>query len=142
LVPPLSLRNPLCLVNYYLSVTDFAKTHKRTEPMLLRRTAKLTLWLASVEMWSAVAAIAAPAPPAPQAALFESFVDLPSARQNAILGEIVGNGCVVKTATFRGLQDTDTALWRVDCTDGQKYDVEIHPDEEDHPTLVENCLRE
>jgi hypothetical protein len=58
----------------------------------------------------------------------QKFVDLPAAEQAAILGDIVGHGCMVSTASLEGLKPDGSARWFVGCVNGQRYELEINSD--------------
>jgi hypothetical protein len=53
---------------------------------------------------------------------------LPPSKQAAILGQVVGEGCVGKTAFYQGDSNDGSAFWNVRCTNRQSYSVMISPD--------------
>jgi hypothetical protein len=53
---------------------------------------------------------------------------LTPSKQAEILGQIVGEGCVGKTAFYQGSDSDDYAMWNVRCTNRRSYSVMISPD--------------
>ena len=54
------------------------------------------------------------------------------AAQAAMLGKVVGTGCVGRTAFYMGIGETgfakDKAFWSLRCSDGREFEVEVDPD--------------
>ena len=48
--------------------------------------------------------------------------------QAFLLGKIVQEGCSGNRAFYMGMDKEHDAFWSVGCTNGQSYEVEVHPD--------------
>jgi hypothetical protein len=56
------------------------------------------------------------------------LIAMPADQQAAVLGRVVGEGCVGASALFKGMEPGNEADWRVRCTNGKSYGVSISPD--------------
>jgi hypothetical protein len=58
----------------------------------------------------------------------DMLIAMPADRQAAVLGHVVGEGCVGASALFKGMEPGNQADWRVRCANGRSYGVSISPD--------------
>jgi hypothetical protein len=58
----------------------------------------------------------------------DMLIAMPADQQAAVLGHIVGEGCVGASALFKGMEPGNTADWSVRCANGRNYGVSISPD--------------
>jgi hypothetical protein len=56
------------------------------------------------------------------------LIAMPADQQAAVLGRVVGEGCIGASALFKGMEPGNEADWRVRCTNGKSYGVSISPD--------------
>jgi len=53
---------------------------------------------------------------------------MPADQRAAVLGRVVGEGCVGASALFKGMEPENKAGWSVRCMNGKSYGVWISPD--------------
>jgi hypothetical protein len=56
------------------------------------------------------------------------LIGMPADEQAAVLGHVVGEGCIGASARFKGMEPGNAADWSVRCTNGRSYSVSISPD--------------
>jgi hypothetical protein len=69
--------------------------------------------------------------------IHDLLVAMPADQQAAVLGRVVGEGCVGASALFKGMEPGNAADWRVRCTNGKSYGVSISPDEAGSTRILE-----
>jgi hypothetical protein len=58
----------------------------------------------------------------------DMLIAMTADQQAAVLGRIVGEGCIGASALFKGMEPGNTADWNVRCENGRSYGVSISPD--------------
>ncbi|MBV8411553.1 MAG: hypothetical protein JOY64_28260 [Alphaproteobacteria bacterium] len=67
----------------------------------------------------------------------DMLMAMPADQQAAVLGRVVGEGCVGAAALFNGMEPGNEADWRVRCTNGKSYGVSISPDSAGSTRILE-----